>query len=91
MELSDIVPPKTVSRAWVFSGAPVTHVSGLSMMCYHSMGSAKERSKYWTFVLTSHASKVMLKIRQARLQQYLNRELPDVQAGFRTGRGTRDL
>ena len=37
-------------------------------MCYHSMGSAKERSKYWTFVLTSHASKVMLKILQARLQ-----------------------
>ena len=42
------------------------------------------------FVLISHASKVMLKILQARLQQYVNRELPDVQAGFRKGRGTRD-
>ena len=43
-----------------------------------------------TVVLISHASKVMLKILQARLQQYVNRELPDVQAGFRKGRGTRD-
>ena len=43
-----------------------------------------------TIALTSHASKVMLRILQARLQQYLNRELPDVQAGFRKGRGTRD-
>ena len=42
------------------------------------------------FALISHASKVMLKILQARLQQYVNRELPDVQAGFRKGRGTRD-
>ena len=79
LKLSDIVPPKTVSRPWVFSGASVTHVSGLSVMCYHSMGSAKERSKYWTIVLTSHASKVMLKILQARLYQYLNWKLPDVQ------------
>ena len=43
-----------------------------------------------TFALISHATKVMLKILQARLQQYVNRELPDVQAGFRKGRGTRD-
>ena len=43
-----------------------------------------------TIALTSHASKVMLKILQARLQQYVNRELPDVQAGFKKGRGTRD-
>ena len=43
-----------------------------------------------TYLLTSHASKVMLKILQARLQQYINQELPDVQAGFRKGRGTRD-
>ena len=71
MELSDIVPLKTVSRPWVFSGASVTHVSGLSMMCYHSMGSAKERSKYWTVVLASHASEIMLKILQARLQHSL--------------------
>ena len=53
-------------------------------------GKAKERSNYRTVVLISHASKVMLKILQARLQQYVNRELPVVQAGFRKGRGTRD-
>ena len=53
-------------------------------------GKAKECSNYHTIALISHASKVMLKILQARLQQYVNRELPDVQAGFRTGRGTRD-
>ena len=52
-------------------------------------GNAKECSNYCTIVL-SHASKVMLKILQARLQQYMNRELPVVQAGFRKGRGTRD-
>ena len=45
---------------------------------------------YHTIVLVSHASKVILKILQARLQQYVNRELPDVQAGFRKGRGNRD-
>ena len=50
---------------------------------------AKECSNYHTIALISHASKVMLKILQARLQQYLNCELPDVQAGFRKGRGTR--
>ena len=53
-------------------------------------GNAKECSNYHTTVLISHASKVMLKILQARLQQYVNRELPDVQAGFTKGRGTRD-
>ena len=53
-------------------------------------GSAKECSNYQTIVLTSHASKVMLKILQARLQQYSNQELPDIQAEFRKGRGTRD-
>ena len=52
-------------------------------------GNAKECSNYRTIALISHASKVMLKILQARLQQYVNRELPDVQAGFRKGRGTR--
>ena len=51
---------------------------------------AKECSNYHTIALISHASKVMLKILQASLQQYVNRELPDVQAGFRKGRGTRD-
>ena len=53
-------------------------------------GNAKECSYYCTIALISHASKVMLKILQARLQQYVNCELPDVQAGFRKGRGTRD-
>ena len=53
-------------------------------------GNAKECSNYHTIALISHASKVMLKILQARLQQYVNCELPDVQAGFREGRGTRD-
>ena len=53
-------------------------------------GNAKEHSNYRTIVLISHASKVMLKILQARLQQYENSELPDIQAGFRKGRGIRD-
>ena len=53
-------------------------------------GNAKKCSNYCTIALISHASKVRLKILQARLQQYVNRELPDVQAGFREGRGTRD-
>ena len=53
-------------------------------------GNAKVCSNYRTIALISHASKVMLKILQARLQQYVNRELPVVQAGFRKGRGTRD-
>ena len=53
-------------------------------------GNAKECSNYRTIALISHASKVMLKILQDRLQQYVNHELPDVQAGFRDGRGTRD-
>ena len=53
-------------------------------------GNAKECSNYRTIALISHASKVMLQILQVRLQQYVNRELPDVQAGFRKGRGTRD-
>ena len=53
-------------------------------------GNAKECSNYHTIALISHASKVMLKILQARLQQYVNCELPDVQAGFRKGRGPKD-
>ena len=53
-------------------------------------GNAKECSNYCITALISHASKVMLKILQARLQQYMNRELPDVQAGFRKGRGATD-
>ena len=53
-------------------------------------GNAKECSNYRTVALISHASKVMLKILQAKLQQYMNHKLPDVQAGFRKGRGTRN-
>ena len=67
--------------------------TGLENVCFHSNpkeGNAKECSNYCTTVLSSHASKVMHKILQARLQQYVNLELPDVQAGFRKGRGTRD-
>ena len=65
---------------------------GLEKVSFHSSpkGNAKECSNYRTIALISHASKVMLKIFQARLQQYMNCELPDVQAGFRKGRGTRD-
>ena len=53
-------------------------------------GSTKECSNHWTIALISHDSKVMLKILHAKLQHYVNQELPDVQAGFRKGRGTRD-
>ena len=78
------VPPKIKS---------VT-VSIVSHICPEVMGpekgNAKECSNYCTVALISHASKVMLKILQARFQQYVNHELPDVQAGFRKGRGTRD-
>ena len=65
--------------------------TGLEKVSFHS--NPKERqecSNYLTIALISQASKVMLKILQARIQQYMNRELPDVQAGFRKGRGTRD-
>ena len=62
--------------------------TGLEKVSFHS--SPKECSNYCTIALISHASKVILKILQARLQQYMNHELPDVQAGFRKGRGTRD-
>ena len=66
--------------------------TGLEKVNFHSSlkGNAKECSNYRTIALISHANKVMLKILQARLQQYVNRELPDVQAGFRKGRATRD-
>ena len=66
--------------------------TGLEKGSFHSIakkGNAKECSNYRTIALISHASKVMFKILQARLQQYMNRELPDAQAGFRKGRGTR--
>ena len=65
--------------------------TGLEKVSFHSnpkKGNAKECSNYHTVTLISHASKAMLKILQARLQQYVNRELPDVQYGFRKGKGT---
>ena len=62
--------------------------TGLENVSFHS--NSKECSNYLTIALISHANKVMLKILQAKLQQYMNHELPDVQAGFRKGRGTRD-
>ena len=67
--------------------------TGLEKVSFHSnpkKGKAKECSNYHTIALISHASKVMLKILQARLQQYVNHELPDIQASLRKGKGTRD-
>ena len=68
------------------------HRTGKGQFSFQSQIKAmpKKYSNYYTIELFSHASKVMLKILQARLQQYMNDELPDVQAGFRKGRGTRD-
>ena len=68
-------------------------VTGLEKVSFHSIpkkSNAKECSNYCPIALISHTSKVMLKILQAGLQQYMNYELPDVQTGFRKGRGTRD-
>ena len=67
-----------------------TGLEKVSFIPIPKKGNAKECSNYCKIVLISHTSKVMLKILQARLQQYVNRELPDIQAGFRKGRGTRD-
>ena len=66
--------------------------TGLEKVSFHSNPKErqKECSNYHTIALISHASKVMLKILQARLQQYMSHELPHVQAGFKKGRGTRD-
>ena len=62
--------------------------TGLEKVSFHS--NPKECSDYFTIALILHASKVMLKILKARLQQYVNQEIPDVQAGFKKGRGIRD-
>ena len=67
-----------------------TGLEKVSFIPMSKKGNAKECSNYHTIALISHTSKVMLKILQARLQQYVNHELPDVQAGFRKDRGTRD-
>ena len=72
------------------NSAVATGLEKVSFIPISKKGNAKEYSNYHTIALISHAGKVRLKILQARLQQYVNRELPDVQAGFRKGRGTRD-
>ena len=72
------------------NSAVATGLEKVSFCSNPKEGNAKECSNYRTIALISHASKVMLKVLQARLQQYVNCELPDVQAGFRKGRGTRD-
>ena len=72
------------------NSAVATGLEKISFIPIPKKGNAKECSKYCTIALISHTSKVMLKILQARLQQYVNHELPEVQAGFRKGRGTRD-
>ena len=72
------------------NSAVATGLGKVSFHCNSKERQCQERSNYHTIALISHASKVMLKILQARLLQYVNRELPDVQAGFRKGRGTRD-
>ena len=89
-----LVPLPFLNPAWTcgsscFNSAVAT---GLEKVSFHSnpKGNAKECSNYSIIALILHASKVMFKILQARLQQYMNRELPDVQAGFRKGKGTRD-
>ena len=77
-------------RAQLENSAVATRLEKVRFHSIPKKGNAKECSNYHTIALISHASKVMLKILQARLQQYMNHELPDVQAGFRKGRGTRD-
>ena len=72
------------------NSALVTGLEKVSFISIPKKGNAKECLNYCTIALISHSSKRMLKIFQARLQQYVNHELPDVRAGFRKGRGTRD-
>ena len=72
------------------NSAVATELEKVSFHSNPTKGNAKECSNYHTIVLISHTCRVMLKILQGRLQQYVNGELPDVQAGFRKGRGTRD-
>ena len=72
------------------NSAVATGLEKVSFISIPKKGNAKECSNYHTIALISHASKVMLKLLKARLQQYINHKLPDVQAGFRKGRRTRD-
>ena len=71
------------------NSAVATGLEKVLFISFPRMGNDKECSNYCTIALISHAGKVVLKILQARLQQYVNPELPDVQAGFRKGRGAR--
>src|SRR5574337_686523 len=85
------VPHSVCQQIWKTQQWPRLEKGQFSVfMPIPKKGNANECSNYRTIALTSHTSKVMLKILQARLQQYVNHELPDVQAGFRNGRGTRD-
>ena len=82
---------KTIALTrWTFVGKVLSLLFNMLSRFIPKKGNAKECSNYRTIALISHASKVMLKILQARLQQYVNCELPNVQAGFRKHRGTRD-
>ena len=74
----------------VFASLLVSQLEKSVFIPVPKKGNPKECSNYYTIALISQASKIMLKILHARLQQYVNHELPDVQAGFRKGRGTRD-
>ena len=82
--LHSIMPENLVNQQWPQDW------KRLVLIPIPKKGNAKECSNYLTIALISHASKVMLKILQSRLQQYMNHELPDVQSGFRKVRGTRD-
>ena len=83
------VPHPICQQIWKTQQWPQDYKSSV-FIPFPKKGNAKECSNYCTIALISHASKLMLKILQARLQQYVSQELPDVQAGFRKGRGTRD-
>ena len=72
------------------NSAVATRLEKVGFVPIPKKGNAKECSNYRTIAVISHTSKIMLKILKARLQQHMNRELPDIQAGFRKGRGTRD-
>ena len=84
-------------ESWTMKKAERRRIDAFELWCWRRLlrevpkkGNAKECSNYHTILLISHPSKGILKILQARLQQYMNHELPDVQSGFRKGRGTRD-
>ena len=72
------------------NSAVATELEKVSFIPIPKKGNHKECTNYHTTALISHANKVMLKIHQAKLQQYMSHELPDIQAGLRKGRGTRD-